>query len=232
MKSIKQKYNELIQKGFSKKTLYSLNEIELSGLYKLISEQVKQTTKQVTTTTIPSSVAKSTGANVGNVDIKQDASGNIVATKMEGEMKEAGKKKVNPWAVCTSTMGKKFGTTERSEWTKKQMDEYERCVMDVKKSAKKYKKKIDEELEKQLVKLVEKHISPRMTKGDLLNLIEQGTKEAPTKPKETEKERTRPWHPGRDPRPGVDPAPKAKKSDEKKKEDIMKIIAKILNNNE
>jgi hypothetical protein len=113
-------------------------------------------------------------------------------------------------------MGKKFGTTERSEWTKNQMDEYERCVMDVKKSAKKYKKKIDEELEKQLVKLVEKHISPRMTKGDLLNLIEQGTKEAPTKPKEKEKERTRPWHPGRDPRPGVEPAPKAKKDDERR----------------
>lgn len=228
MKSIKEKYNELVKNGFSKKTLYSLNESELLGLHKLIVEQVKQTTKQVTTTTIPSSVAKSTGANVGNVDIKQDASGNIVATKMEGEMKEAGKKKVNPWAVCTSNMGKKFGTTERSEWSKKQMAEYERCVMDVKTSAKKYKKKIDEELENQLVRLIEKHISPKMTKGDLLSLIEQGTKEAPTKPKETEKERTRPWHPGRDPNPGVNPAPKARKSDEKKKEDIMNIIAKIL----
>ena len=96
MKSIKEKYNELIKNGFSKKTLYSLNESELLGLHKLIVEQVKQTTKQVTTTTIPSSVAKSTGANVGNVDIKQDASGNIVATKMEGEMKETGKKKINP----------------------------------------------------------------------------------------------------------------------------------------
>lgn len=230
MKSIKEKYNDLIKNGFSKKTLFSLNENELSSLHKLIVEQVKQTTKQVTTTTIPSSVAKTTGANVGNVDIKQDATGNIVATKMEGEMRENTKKKINPWAICTSTMGKKFGTTERSEWTKNQLAEYERCVKDVKTSAKKDKKKIDEELEKQLVKLVEKHISPRMTKGDLLTLIEQGTKEAPTKPKEKEKERTKPWHPGRDPRPGVEPAPKAKKSDEKKKEDIMKIIAKILNN--
>jgi len=48
------------------------------------------------------------------------------------EAKKKGKK-VNPWAVCTASIGEKIGSTERSEWTKSQKEKYERCVLDVKK---------------------------------------------------------------------------------------------------
>lgn len=48
------------------------------------------------------------------------------------EAKKRGKK-VNPWAVCTASVGGKIGSTERSEWTKSQKEKYERCVQDVKK---------------------------------------------------------------------------------------------------
>lgn len=48
------------------------------------------------------------------------------------EAKKKGKK-VNPWAVCTASLGEKIGSTERSEWSKTQKAKYERCVLDVKK---------------------------------------------------------------------------------------------------
>lgn len=251
MKSIKEKQKELMAHGFKKETIISMNEERLSKLYNLITdhppikkkettnEQVKTVTKQVKTTTIPQNLAKTTGANVGDTDIKMDATGNVIATQMEAEMAEAEvgkskKQKANPWAICTKTMGKKFGTTERSEWSKKQMKEYEACVTDVKKGGQdKNKKKLEEELEKRIVKLVEKHISPKMTKKDLVKMLSEASPspvETPTKPdvKPDTKPNTRPSHPGKNPLPGVDPAPKAKKSEEKMKADILNIIAKIL----
>ena len=68
-------------------------------------------------------------------------------------------------------------------------------------------------IEESLIKLVQKHITPSMTKKDLLNLVEQGpgTKEAPTKaPTKTpsKPERKSPY------KPKHQPAPKAKGDDE------------------
>ena len=48
------------------------------------------------------------------------------------EAKKKGKK-VNPWAVCTASIGGKIGSTERSDWSRTQKAKYERCVKDVKK---------------------------------------------------------------------------------------------------
>jgi len=68
-------------------------------------------------------------------------------------------------------------------------------------------------IEESLIKLVQKHITPSMTKKDLLNLVEQspGTKEAPTKAptKTPSKPGKRRWN-----QPKHKPAPKAKKDDE------------------
>lgn len=40
--------------------------------------------------------------------------------------------KKNAYAICTSSIGKKAGTTKRSEWTKKQKQEYDDCIEDIK----------------------------------------------------------------------------------------------------
>ena len=68
----------------------------------------------------------------------------------------------------------------------------------------------ESEIEKHIMRLVEKHITPKMSKKDFLNLIGEDTKTAPAKPKV--KPGTKP---GTDspykPKPGVKPAPKAKK---------------------
>jgi hypothetical protein len=74
----------------------------------------------------------------------------------------------------------------------------------------------ESEIEKQIMRLVEKHITPKMTKKEFLNLVkEQGTKTAPTRPGvrpdvDTPSRPSKPATPYK-PKPGVKPAPKAKK---------------------
>jgi hypothetical protein len=72
----------------------------------------------------------------------------------------------------------------------------------------------ESEMEKQVLRLVEKHITPKMTKKEFLNLVkEQGTKTAPVKPDIDIDTPTKPSKPATPykPKPGVKPAPKAGK---------------------
>lgn len=155
------------------------------------------------------------------------------------------KNKFNPWAICTSQLGKEFGTKERHLWSSKEKNKYERCVKDVKKSLKEGKNSVSLYLESQIMKIVEKNLPPRITKGDLIkHLTETSVKSmkqevgeqptiAPTKPgtKPTTKPGTRPKpkHPGQNPNPGVDPAPKAKKiSPEDAKDKVIDVILNLL----
>lgn len=50
------------------------------------------------------------------------------------EAKKSGKP-VNPWAICTKSVGDKIGDTKRTDWTKDQKERYEKCVKDVKKKS-------------------------------------------------------------------------------------------------
>lgn len=159
--------------------------------------------------------------------------------KMMGmaEAKKTKKKKEepNPWAICTAQLGKEFKTTERSQWGPKQKAKYERCVKDVKKSLKEGKNPVSLFLENEIMRIVEKNLPPRITKGDLMKyLSEQGPATAPSKPatKPTVKPgkpdtRPRPKHPGKNPNPGVNPAPKAV-SPEKAKDKVIDLIINLL----
>lgn len=159
---------------------------------------------------------------------------------MEGEMSEKeSKDKNNPWSICTAQLGKEFKTTKRTEWSPKQMAKYERCVKDVKKSLKEGKNPVSLFLENEIMRIVEKNLPPRITKGELIrHLSEQGPATAPAKPKTKpmpttkpgrpqEKPKVRPQHPGKNPNPGVNPKPKAISPD-KAKEEIIDLIINIL----
>jgi hypothetical protein len=79
----------------------------------------------------------------------------------------------NPWAVCTSSLG--LEGRNRDSYSKSEKAKFERCVKDVKKTMKEGKNPLQPIVEAELRKLVEKHITPRMTKSDLMNtLSEQG----------------------------------------------------------
>ena len=144
------------------------------------------------------------------------------------------KSKYNPWAICTSSVGRK------------DKKKYEKCVMDVKRNIKEGKNPYQVIVEMSLEKMVEKHISPRMTKGDLLKTLseqgiirrpmtnmtmgfvndgldnplknvytsdmkEQGTKTAPPKVKPGTKEKEKPGKMDPFKNPKHQPKPKAKK---------------------
>lgn len=146
------------------------------------------------------------------------------------------KSKYNPWAICTSSVGRK------------DKKKYEKCVMDVKKNIREGKNPHQVIVEMALEKMVEKHISPRMTKKDLVNTLseqgiirrpmanmtmgfvndgldnplknvysskkesmEQQTKEAPTRVKPGTKEKEKPGKMDPFKNPKHQPKPKAKK---------------------
>jgi hypothetical protein len=155
--------------------------------------------------------------------------------KMMGMSEEKTKK--NPWAICTAQLGKEFGTKERHLWSAKEKNKYERCVKDVKKSLKEGKNPVSLFLENEIMKIVEKNLPPRITKGDLVKYIsEQGPSTAPTKPKTQPgtkpgkpAPRPRPKHPGQNPNPGENPAPKAKKVSAKSaKDEVIDLIMNLL----
>ncbi len=174
---------------------------------------------------------------VGASTDMDDPSGSVDGMPTEGELGEKKKTKDNAWAICTTTMGDEFGTTKRSDWSDKQLDKYERCVRDVKKSVKEGKDPYHFLIEKEIVSLVERNLSPKMTKSDFLKTIMESPTTAPTKPttkpgvKPTTKPRTRPSHPGKNPNPGENPSPKAKDI-EKAKDEVIDVIMKLLSNGE
>jgi hypothetical protein len=246
-----QKKLKLIGHGLKASTLNKLTEGQVDALFGKLQEQITTTTKQVKTITVPQNIAKTTGADIGNVNVKTDANGNVIATEMQeneiGEKFESKKQQKYFFSKCGD--GK---TKEQKKWCK-MADEFAKKTNFAKLPEKKketkeefnfgdYNKKListvtklnsdnlnkvnpvvtgmgnpttdifsESEIEKQIMRLVEKHITPKMSKQDLLSLIEGDTKTAPAKPKEREKEK-KPGHPFK-PDPDKKGAPKAIKSE-------------------
>ena len=240
---INKKALELIDKGLSSKTVSKLTESQINVLYsKLLGEQVTEVPNKKTYEVGPK------GGEVNGVVISQDPSTKkVMVTTKEGEIDEEEevtldpnkdtetqdphqvgpssddgfgdetdgmgmmeeKDGPNPWAICHSQVGPK----KSRKW--------ERCVREVKKQLKEGKNPVSLFLETQIERIVEKHIPPRITKGDLMKVIsESEPTTAPTKPKTkpTTRPTTRPSHPGKNPNPGENPAPKAKKSETKEQQ--------------
>jgi hypothetical protein len=245
---MKNKIQQLIRVGLSKELLKNLSEGQVNQLHRrMISEQEGTTMvsgKDINK--IQDLKRKNQTFQVYEKEIEEDDTLNVVndpdATEdgmgmMETEIGEGKKKKskYNPYAICTSSVGRK------------DKKKYEKCVMDVKKNIREGKNPHQVIVEMALEKMVEKHISPRMTKKDLVNTLseqgiirrpmtnmtmgfvndgldnplknvysskkesmEQQTKEAPTRVKPGTKEKEKP---GKiDPfKPKHQPKPKAKK---------------------
>ena len=248
---MKNKIQQLIKAGLSKELLKNLSEGQVNQLHKrMISEQVKGSVvvkKDTDPTQIKSYTDKGINVTMVEKEIDEDDTLDVVndpdATEdgmgmFETEIGEGKKKKskYNPWAICTSSVGRK------------DKKKYEKCVMDVKKNIREGKNPHQVIVEMALEKMVEKHISPRMTKKDLVNTLseqgiirrpmanmtmgfvndgldnplknvysskkesmEQQTKEAPTRVKPGTKEKEKPGKMDPFKNPKHQPKPKAKK---------------------
>jgi hypothetical protein len=154
MKTHNQKIGDIMKLGFSKKTLSLMTESQVNALHKrLVNEQTAPTGgKVMTKDPVKAVAAAKAGANVELTEKKS-------------------KKGKNPWAICTSSLSDEFGTSERSEWTKGQMNKYERCVKGVKKTIEEGKNPYEFLIEQKMSEIVEKHLTPKISKKDLLEAI-------------------------------------------------------------
>jgi len=243
---MKNKIQQLIRVGLSKELLKNLSEGQVNQLHRrMISEQVNVSKSD--TEMINKLKNEKKPFQVYEKEIDEDDTLDVVndpdATKdgmgmFETEIGEGKKKKskYNPYAICTSSVGRK------------DKKKYEKCVMDVKKNIREGKNPHQVIVEMALEKMVEKHISPRMTKKDLVNTLseqgiirrpmtnmtmgfvndgldnplknvysskkesmEQQTKEAPTRVKPGTKEKEKPGKMDPFKNPKHQPKPKAKK---------------------
>ena len=255
------KIKQLMERGLSHKLLLTMNEGQINQLHKMMVSEITMVPKTDTATIDKLKNEKKPfevyeqGVEVDKSDSKlgqttqephqvqapdgMDDEGDDGIDKEEDISEAKKKSKYNPYAICTSSVGR--------EDKKK----FERCVMDVKRNIKEGKNPYLPIVESSLLRMVEKHISPKISKIDLLNTLseqgiisrpfknsmmgfvgndeldkpvekmyiskketmEQGTKTAPTRVKPGTKEKEKP---GKDPfkHPKHQPKPKAEKIDE------------------
>jgi hypothetical protein len=181
-----------MERGLSHKLLLTMNEGQINQLHKMMVSEITMVPKTDTATIDKLKNEKKPfevyeqGVEVDKSDSKlgqttqaphqvqaPDGMGDEGddAIDKEEDISEAKKKsKYNPWAICTSSVG-------RDDKKK-----FERCVMDVKRNIKEGKNPYLPIVESSLLKMVEKHISPKISKIDLLNtLSEQGIISRPFK---------------------------------------------------
>jgi hypothetical protein len=219
--------------GFTNKTLSLLSESQIE----MILEKIKK--KESKEATITYGANEKIDANkIDPTKMKKNADGSVSMELPEGKKK---KKKYNPWAVCTASVGRK---------NKKK---YEDCVMGVKKKLKEGRNPYEYIIESKMEEIVENNLSPKMTKGELLRIIaekkmmmkkpigkmmsmkgetmEGDTKTAPAPTRTTPKTEpgTRPSHPGRRSKEQPNPKPKAKQSDSEMESKKSEIITAIFN---
>ena len=138
-----------------------------------------------------------------------------LSDKELAESKKKSKQKYNPWAVCTSSVGRK---------NKKK---YEDCVMGVKKKLKEGKNPYEYIIESKMEEIVENHLAPKISKKELIQIVQEkkmmmkkpigkstmiggeiGEGETKTKEKEkvTTQPKTKPTSPNKNPSKAPHPA--------------------------
>ena len=196
------KIQKLIESGLSEKTLKNLSEGQINQLYKrMVSEQVKGAVvmkKGTDPTQIKSYTDKGINVTMVEKELEEDETDDVTdsdalgATALQGYtgqeaphdandmapdgmgddsddnremmgMSEEKKNEPNPWAICHTQVGPKK--------TRK----FERCVMAVKKQLEEGKNPVSLFLESQIQKIVEKHMPPKITKGDLMKYISENS---------------------------------------------------------
>jgi len=186
------KIKQLMERGLSHKLLLTMNEGQINQLHKMMVSEITMVPKTDTATIDKLKNEKKPfevyeqGVEVDKSDSKlgqttqephqvqapdgMDDEGDDGIDKEEDISEAKKKSKYNPYAICTSSVGRD---------NKKK---FERCVMDVKRNIKEGKNPYLPIVESSLLKMVEKHISPKISKIDLLNtLSEQGIISRPFK---------------------------------------------------
>ena len=222
---VNKKALELIDKGLSANTVKKLTESQINTLHSKLFTEVTMVSQADTPTITklksekkPFEVYEKDGEvkETDDVEVTTDPNKEIETQdpNQVGPSSDDGfgdetdgmgmfeeKRKPNAYAICHSQVGPKR--------TRK----FERCVKSVEKQLEEGKNPVSLFIESEIIKIVERNILPRITKGDLMKYLSEANSPltAPAKPttKPDTKPGTRPSHPGKNPRPGEEIAPKA-----------------------
>ena len=258
---INKKALELIEKGLSSTTVSKLDESQINVLHKrlFLGEQVEEIP------TKKSYKVGQEGGNLPaapkGYNVKKTATGDVVATPNESELEEDVEVTTDPNKETETQDPQQVGPSSddgfgdendgmgmfegkstpqsicHSQVGPKKSRKWERCVKEVKKQLGEGKNPVSLFLENEIMKIVERNLPPRITKGDLVKyLSEAGPATAPSKPKTSPTtkpgapdKKPRPSHPGKNPNPGEKESPKAKKvSPEQAKDEVLDVIMQIL----
>jgi hypothetical protein len=243
---INKKALRLIDKGLSANTVSKLNESQVDVLYKkLFVEQVN--VSKTDTEMINKLKSEKKPFQVYEKELEEEEEVTVDPNKdvETQDPHQVGPSSDDGFGDETDGMGMFEGKSTASSICHSQVGpkksrKWERCVREIKKQLGEGKNPVSLFLETQIMKIVEKNIPPRITKGDLVKyLTEQGPTTAPSKPKTSPgtkpgKPATRPQKPGhplKNPNPGEKPAPKAKKlTPEVAKDEVIDVIMKLLKN--
>ena len=181
MRNMDYKIEKLLHEGFSMKTLNTFTPNQIDVLYERVKKETKEaTTKTVTSTTYSADEAKNKTFQ-GITNVKSD--GSVVVTK-EGEVTEKSVSKQQQKLMGLALSVKK-GDTPKSKVSKKVQDmskdmskqDLEDFASTKHKGLPEKKKKESKEnvkkLEESIMKLIENHLPPTTTKGELLNSIKK-----------------------------------------------------------
>ena len=186
----------LLSHGFKFDTVARLNEAQVRILSEKISkeESKEQIIKKMTTSyEIPAQTAKTTGADIGGVNIKVEPSGVVKAT-------EIGEDDTLDVVSDPDATKDGMGIFEKFESKSQQRLFYARCGNGKTKTekkwckwAKEFSKETDYEttpvkkeknesnekfIEESIIRLIEKNINPKMSKGDLIRTINEKSQES------------------------------------------------------
>ena len=240
---INKKALRLIDKGLSANTVSKLDESQIDVLYKkLFVEQVNVSKTDTEMISKLKSEKKPFQVYEKELDEEEEVTVDPNKETETQDPKQVGPSSDDGFGDETDGMGMFEGKSTASSICHSQVGpkksrKWERCVREIKKQLGEGKNPVSLFLENEIMKIVERNLPPRITKGDLVKyLSEAGPATAPSKPKTSPTtkpgapdKKPRPSHPGKNPNPGEKESPKAKKvSPEQAKDEVLDVIMQIL----
>ena len=240
---INKKALRLIDKGLSANTVSKLDESQIDVLYKkLFVEQVNVSKTDTEMISKLKSEKKPFQVYEKELDEEEEVTVDPNKETETQDPKQVGPSSDDGFGDETDGMGMFEGKSTASSICHSQVGpkksrKWERCVREIKKQLGEGKNPVSLFLENEIMKIVERNIPPRITKGDLVKyLSEAGPATAPSKPKTSPTtkpgapdKKPRPSHPGKNPNPGEKESPKAKKIDaDKAKDEVIDLIMNLL----
>jgi hypothetical protein len=240
---INKKALRLIDKGLSANTVSKLDESQIDVLYKkLFVEQINVSKTDTEMITKLKSEKKPFQVYEKELDEEEEVTVDPNKETETQDPKQVGPSSDDGFGDETDGMGMFEGKSTASSICHSQVGpkksrKWERCVREIKKQLGEGKNPVSLFLENEIMKIVERNIPPRITKGDLVKyLSEASPATAPSKPKTSPTtkpgapdKKPRPSHPGKNPNPGEKESPKAKKIDaDKAKDEVIDLIMNLL----